>query len=280
MSLEINNFRLGLFFFIGSFLLFLLLILLIDNIIENDTTKYVSYFEVSVQGLNYGSKVLYNGVPIGKVSNISIAPDGRLVQVTMDIESSFRVDSTITATLQHVSISGLRIINLQSDSANIGIIGILPELTFDPPYPTIPVTAGTTDGIFAVRERLTQIERDIDFSRISDQTDLLLQNLDKIFGEVPMDSFLTSVLSTSSLLNTRIRTWNRYGDSLFLRSETIIRETQEFTSATIRTQHEGIDFIQELISLLIFATDKWDNLQIIKAIFFNQGIKVFQQEMI
>ena len=226
---------------------------------ENDTTKYVSYFEVSVQGLNNSSRVLYNGVSIGKVSNISIAPDGRLVQVTMDIESSFRVDSTITAALQHVSISGLRIINLQSDSANIGINGVLPGLTFDPPYPTIPVTAGTIEGIFAVHERLTQIECDIDFSRISDQTDLLLQNLDRIFGEVPMDSLLTSVLSASSLLNIQIRTWNRYGDSLFLWSETMIRETREFASGTIRTEHEGIEFIQELISLLIFATDKLDH---------------------
>ncbi len=258
MSRKISNFRLGLFFSIGSFLLILLLIILVGNKMENDTTKYVSYFDVSVQGLINGSKVLYNGVPIGKVSNISIAPDGRLVQVTMDIESSFRVDSTITAALQHVSISGLRIINLQSGSANIGINGVLSGLIFDPPYPIIPVTAGTVEGMFAVHERLTQIEHDIDFSRISDQTDLLLQNLDRIFDEVPMDSLLESVLSASSLLNIQMRTWNRYGDSLFLWSETMIYETQDFTSGTIRIQHEGSEFIRELISLLISATDKLD----------------------
>lgn len=258
MSHKINNFRLGLYFSIGSFLLILLLIILVGNKMENDTTKYTSYFDVSVQGLINGSKVLYNGVPIGKVSNISIAPDGRLVQVTMDIESSFRVDSTITAALQHVSISGLRIINLQSDPANIGMNGVLPGLIFNPPYPTIPVTAGTIEGMFAVHEKLTQVEHDIDFSRISDQTDLLLQNLDRIFDEVPMDSLLESVLSASSLLNIQIRTWNRYDDSLFLWSETMIYETQDFTSGTIRTQHDGAEFIRELISLLISATDKLD----------------------
>ncbi len=260
MSLEINNFRLGLFFSIGSFLLLVVLVLLVGYIIEDDTTRYVSYFEVSVQGLINGSRVQYNGVPVGKVSNISIAPDGRLVQVTMDIESSFRVDSTITAALQLVGISGIRMINLQSDSVNVGMNGVLSGQTFEPPYPIIPVTAGTIEGIFAIHERLTQIERDIDFSRINDQTDLLLQNLSRIFGEVPMDSLLESVLSASALLNIQIRTWNRYGDSLFLWSDTMIHETQEFTSGTIRTRQQGIDFIQELISLLIFATDKLDHL--------------------
>ncbi len=255
MSRKINDFRLGLFFSIGSFLLLLLLILLVGNIMENDTTKYVSYFEVSVQGLNNGSKVMYNGVHIGKVSNISIAPDGRLVQVTMDIESSFRVDSTITAALQHVGISGLRIINLQSDSASIGLIGVLPGLTFEPPYPIIPVTAGIIEDLFTVHARMTQIERDIDFRRISDQTDLLLQNLSRIFGETPMDSLLTSILCSSSWLNSQLQSWNRYGESLWLWSETMLSETPEFTSSAIRAQHEGIEFIQGFNSSLISVTD-------------------------
>ena len=150
-----------------------------------------------MQGLNNGSRVLYNGVSIGKVSNISIAPDGRLIQVIMDIEFSFRVDSTITAVLQLINISGIKIINLQSDSAIIGMNGVLSGLTFDPPYPSIPVTAGTIDSIFAFHERLTQIGRDIDFRRISDQTDLLLKNLRRVFGEVPMDSLLASILNSS-----------------------------------------------------------------------------------
>ena len=250
MSLKINNFRIGLFFSIGLFLLLILLVFLVGNIMENDTTKYVSYFEASVQGLSNGSRVQYNGVPMGKVSNISIAQDGRLVQVIMDIESSFRVDSTITAALQHVSITGLRIINLQSDSANVGMNGVLSGLTFDPPFPTIPVTGGTIEGIFAAHERLTQIGRDIDFRRISDQTDLLLQNLDRIFGEISMDSLLTSIINSSLWLNSQMQTWNRYGESLLLWSDTMIHETQEFTSGTIRTRQQGIDFIQELNSFL------------------------------
>ena len=276
MSRKISNFRLGLIFSIGLLLLLVLSVLLICNNMENDTTKYVSYFEVSVQGLSNGSRVQYNGVPIGKVSNISIAPDGKLVQVIMDIESSFRVDSTITAALQHLSISGLRIIHLKSDSANVEMNGVLSGLTFEPPYPVIPITPGMLDGITTIFERLTQIERDIDFNRISDQTDLLLQNLDRIFGEIPMDSLLESVLNASALLNIQIRTWNRYGDSLFLWSETMIRETQAFKSGTIQTRQEGIDFIQKLISFLIFATDRLDDLQVIEANFFSQGIKVFQ----
>ncbi len=250
MSLEINKFRLGLFFSIGSLMLLVLLVLLVGVIKENDTTSYVSYFEVSVQGLNNGSRVLYNGVPIGKVSNISIAPDGRLVQVTMNIESTFRVDSTITATLLHVGTTGICLVNLQFDSASIGMSGVLPGLTFDPPYPSIPVTIGTIDGMFAVHERLMQVERDIDFSRISDQTDLLLRNLSILLGETRLDSLLTSILNSSLGLNSQMQTWNIYGESLLLWSNTMINEAQEFTSGTIRTRYEVTDFIQELFSLI------------------------------
>ena len=168
----------------------------------------------------------------------------------MNIESTFRVDSTITATLLHVGTTGICLVNLQFDSASIGMSGVLPGLTFDPPYPSIPVTIGTIDGMFAVHERLMQVERDIDFSRISDQTDLLLRNLSILLGETRLDSLLTSILNSSLGLNSQMQTWNIYGESLLLWSNTMINEAQEFTSGTIRTRYEVTDFIQELISLI------------------------------
>jgi ABC-type transporter Mla subunit MlaD len=63
------------------------------------TVPYVSYFDWSVSGLSPGGEVMYNGVLVGTVRSISIAPDGRLVQVLMEVDPLFVVDSEITACL-------------------------------------------------------------------------------------------------------------------------------------------------------------------------------------
>ena len=42
---------------------------------------YVSYFDESVQGLDKDSPVKYRGVPIGRVENVGVAPDGTLIQI-------------------------------------------------------------------------------------------------------------------------------------------------------------------------------------------------------
>ena len=87
MSMTGNKFKLGLFFSIGVFFTIFLIIWLSGGFSEKKTTTYVSYFSWSVQGLNQGSSVMYNGVSIGQIESIDIAPDGRLVEVLMKIRS-------------------------------------------------------------------------------------------------------------------------------------------------------------------------------------------------
>ncbi len=118
MSMTGNKFKLGLFFTAGLFITVVLIFWLSGGFREQNTVTYVSYFPWSVQGLNEGSNVLYNGVTVGHVSSIDIAPDGRLVEVLMKIRSDFHMDSTIVATMQLIGITGLRIINLSADSVN------------------------------------------------------------------------------------------------------------------------------------------------------------------
>jgi len=255
MALEANKFKIGLFFSIGSLLFITGMVWLTGGFREKAVTTYVSYYGWSVQGLNTGSNVMYNGVPIGRVSSIEVAPDGRLVQVDMEINSSFEVDETITAAMQLVGITGLKVINLSSDSTgSLGRWG-LSELTFDPPHQVIPVEAGTLESMTSGLERITQIMNEIDFKEINDQTVSLLRNLNTLFDTEKLDSLFASIGSNSRKLDTLLVTYNRLGLSLLELSRTMNREAPEFAD-DLQSLAVSIEQLAEPVDFLVTATDE------------------------
>lgn len=75
----------ALFVLIGTFLM-----INKDNLVSH-TLKYVMYFDGSVKGLSVGAPVVLNGVPVGRVSNISLLTDIKnltfKIPVTIEINS-------------------------------------------------------------------------------------------------------------------------------------------------------------------------------------------------
>jgi phospholipid/cholesterol/gamma-HCH transport system substrate-binding protein len=49
-------------------------------------SPYVTYFDESVQGLQVDSSVKYRGVDVGRVEQIRVAPDNKLIAVIMKIQ--------------------------------------------------------------------------------------------------------------------------------------------------------------------------------------------------
>ena len=49
-------------------------------------TRYVTYFDESVQGLQVDSRVKYRGVEVGSVEKIGVASDQRLVEVIVKVD--------------------------------------------------------------------------------------------------------------------------------------------------------------------------------------------------
>ncbi|MBD3277461.1 MAG: MCE family protein [Candidatus Aegiribacteria sp.] len=224
MSMTGSKFRLGLFFSFGVVITVVLIFWLSGGFRESNNITYVSYFPWSVQGLNEGSAVMYNGVTIGHVSGIDIAPDGRLVEVLMKIRSDFEVDSTIVATMQLTGITGLRVINLSSEPDKDHTPR---HYSFDVEYDRIPVGEGAIQTVTTTLTRITQIIHEVDFQSISDQFLQLLENTNAILASDKIERIEDAILSNSRNLDSLLITYTRLGrslDRLVLRIETMAPE--------------------------------------------------------
>lgn len=88
MNLETDKFKLGLFVTVSFFLLCLLFI--VFGLFDFVDTKVPVYtlFQESVQGLESGALVKYRGVPIGKVTDITLSTSNNLIRVDMEVNLS------------------------------------------------------------------------------------------------------------------------------------------------------------------------------------------------
>src|SRR6185437_12760506 len=70
--------------------------------------RYLAYFHGAVTGLTKGAAVEYNGIPVGKVSNIRIDPeDVERIEVEMEIDDNVVIKSDAKAEVQSNLLSGV-----------------------------------------------------------------------------------------------------------------------------------------------------------------------------
>ena len=99
-------------------------------------SRYVTFFNESVQGLSKDSEVKYQGVTVGRVEEIRIAPDNKTVAVVMMINLKDNLPEKVVAQLNMAGITGLVFINLVPRVPNEPDLS--PKITFATEYPVIP----------------------------------------------------------------------------------------------------------------------------------------------
>jgi ABC-type transporter Mla subunit MlaD len=222
MALAANKYRLGVFFTLSTLVFVVLIIWLTGGFRDRNEETWVCYFAWSVQGLNEGSNVIYNGVPVGRIQSINIAPDGRLVEVLMGIRSDFRMDSTIVAMMQITGITGLQVINLSSDTS--GAVKP-PVYSFHVEYPVIPVAEGGFQAVSTMMTRVAEIIQELDVQGVTDEAETLLHNLNTILDSDRVNTMVESILRNSDSLDEVLATYNTLGinlNRLTLQVETMI----------------------------------------------------------
>ncbi len=109
--------------FVGSFVVFLLAALVIVGLwlarfeFGEHANFYDIYFKGSVTGLNQGSAVLENGIPIGRVTEIRLDPeDPTRVRVTVALQTGSVIRSNAVASLEVQGLTGGAFVNITGGS--------------------------------------------------------------------------------------------------------------------------------------------------------------------
>lgn len=118
---------------------------------------YVTFFAESVQGLSKDSEVKYQGVKVGRVDDIRIAPDNKTVAVYMMIDLRDDLSKRVVAQLSMTGITGLMFVNLvprQPDEPDLS-----PKIEFATEYPIIPSKPSEISQIISgIQEVVTNLK--------------------------------------------------------------------------------------------------------------------------
>lgn len=182
MATKRTNFAVGIFVLGGIILAITLLIFLGVTQLFQKGQYYVTYFDESVQGLMKDSPVKYRGVPIGRVENISVAPDGKLIQVVLKIESAQKLDQRIVAQLKAVGITGTVFVELERRIE--GEPNLSPRIDFPTQYPVVASKPSEMSSLLIGISNVLQEMRDLDLKGISSKMKHVLETLDKKMADM------------------------------------------------------------------------------------------------
>ena len=199
MAVEVKKFRVGLFSIAALVIGVGGLIWIGASRIFEDTVPFVTYFSESVQGLDPGSSVKYRGVPAGRVAKITIAPDGNLIEVLMDVKPEFVWylvnDRSLRTQLQLSGITGLRYVEIDRRTGDA--LEEHPKLTFEPDYQLVPSTRSDFKAIQSALGDIYDRIMSIDLPGISSDARAALQTASQLLKDERIDSMLTNFKATS-----------------------------------------------------------------------------------
>jgi phospholipid/cholesterol/gamma-HCH transport system substrate-binding protein len=162
-------------------------------------TTYVTYFDESVQGLQVDSIVKYRGVDVGRVQKIGVAPDFKLIEVTMKIDFKGDVMREAVAKLQLAGITGIVFIDL--DRIKPGSPTMSPQITFPTEYPVIQSRPSDIQQISSgIGEIVGKIKK-VDFQDISEQIVHTTRSLEEIIGGPSTRKIITNLESVTASLS-------------------------------------------------------------------------------
>ncbi len=191
-----SPFLIGIFVIVGSILIIAALIWLGANRFLQERTRYVTYFNQSIEGLENGSAVKYLGVPVGNVQNVGVAPDGKLIEVVFQIDKKIEITDSIRAKAELTGIAGGKFIQLYRPEDK-KIRDLHPKLDFKPEYPLVPsAPSGIQEIELAMRDIMNKLQK-IEYQKISEATVNFMNSTSDFFRNKDLYDMIANLRETS-----------------------------------------------------------------------------------
>jgi len=199
MARKSTNFILGLFVILGFLLAVAGIIWVGASSFFQKGQRYISYFDESVEGLQADSDVKYRGVDVGRVEQIQVAPDNKLVGVVMKINLRGDLPKTTIAQLRSAGITGVKFIGL--DRPEPGERALSPQIDFFSEYPIIPTRPSEIQRLLAAANVILEKFQQIDTKGISDQVMLTTKAMQNFLQGKEMTGILVKLHGTAGNLD-------------------------------------------------------------------------------
>lgn len=195
MSQKVSRFKVGLFMLLGMLMALGAIVWLGALQYLQSGQTYVAFFSESVQGLQRDSVVKYRGVDVGRVEQIRVAPDYKLIEVVMQIDLHGEPQNELVAQLKSVGITGIVFVEL--DLKKKGGPDYSPEITFAAEYPIIPTQPSEITQIISMITNVAQEIRGIDFKGMGEKLKGVFDAANQIITDKRLDKILGEVYKAS-----------------------------------------------------------------------------------
>ena len=183
--------RIGLFIVVAGVLAAIVLVVFAGVHFWTKHDRYYVVFDHSVYGLEPGADVSLNGIRVGKVKRIEVAPDDPAkVRVALDLDEGTPVSAKTEAILRFAGITGLKVIDMRGGSASA------PKL---PPGSLIPVGETMLDKFEKQAETMVDQTNDLlaKANKIVDHADQMVANLTALTEPTRIADIMTHARATA-----------------------------------------------------------------------------------
>ena len=197
-----SSFFIGLFVLIGLVAIVGSIVWLGSSQFLKERKMYVTYIDGSVQGLEQGSPVKYQGLPVGNITKLDIAPDGKLIEIVMSLDPKIAITPTKRVSPEMSGIAGGKYILLyEANPTDTQALNLHPELSFQPKYPVIPSAPSTIDEFTLAAKDILAEMRQIRFSEISREVIFTLRSSSALINNSDIKTSLANLRKSSESIN-------------------------------------------------------------------------------
>jgi phospholipid/cholesterol/gamma-HCH transport system substrate-binding protein len=159
---------------------------------------YVTYFSESVQGLQRDSQVKYRGVDVGRVVDIRVAPDYKLIEVVLHVQVHGDPSESMVAQLKTVGITGIVFVELDLRQPNEPDRS--PKINFAAEHPIIPSRPSDISQIMNVVDKVAGELKQIDFLALARKVEAVLDAAQSLAESQRLHNALVSLERSSGHL--------------------------------------------------------------------------------